>query len=96
MFTDCVSKLCNAIIAQAADDYREQYRDFLENPAENKVNYLLLNRRYFETDCCGMTSIGQYIAERIESEVRQGFSNESLLRADTLLRKRMSKVSGAA
>ena len=95
MFMDCVTRLCNAIVAQAADDYREQSRDFLLTPAENKVNYLLLNRRYFETDCCGMTTIGKYIVERIESEEREELPKEYLAVADALLRG-CGQVSGAA
>ena len=88
MFMDRIYDLVNAIVEQAADDYRELYRDFLTDPQSRKVSYLLLTRRYFENDCYGMVSIGQYIVERLEKEVREEFTEQELIKADLVLSRR--------
>lgn len=85
MFNKRIEDLCNAIIAQAADDYREQYRDFIKDPQPNKVAYLLLNRRYFENDCYGMISVGAYIVEKIEEEIRTEYDAKTVLQADMVV-----------
>ena len=85
MFKKGIENLCNAIVEQAAMDYREQYRDFILNPQKEKVAYLLLNRRYFENDCHGMTTVGLYIAERIEKEIRASLDEDIVAKADSVI-----------
>ncbi len=85
MFKKGIENLCNAIIEQAAEDYREQYRDFIENPHVNKVSYLLLNRKYFENDCHGMTTVGKYIVERLEKDIREEYDAKTLYQADMVI-----------
>ncbi len=88
MYKDCIIDLCIAIVEQAADEYREDYRSYLENPNPSLANYIRLKRDYFEKDCYGLTGMGDYIVERIEREVREGFSEELLIRADKVFSER--------
>ncbi|MBR5178509.1 MAG: hypothetical protein IKW90_06890 [Lachnospiraceae bacterium] len=84
-YIDNIQNLINAIIECAALDYRQQYRDYIKSPTYENARYLILNRRYFEEDCNGLTSLGDYIVRHLEEEEREKFSQKELMVADIMI-----------
>jgi len=76
-----VESLIGAVIAQAVEDYTDEYRKFIEEPTVKGGYYISIMRQYFEDDCEGLTSIGEYIVNKAERLTEEEYSEEQVYKA---------------
>lgn len=79
-----VEKLIVAIIKLAVKDYMRLYNSFIKNPNIDAAQHLIVQRRYFESDCGGLTYCGETIVKMAENTVREKYSDELLYAADCI------------
>ena len=88
-----MQNLVTAILKCAVDDYMSEYKDIIKEPTQKKADYIRILRQYFEENCCGLTYIGEALADRAEMIVREKFSEEMLLEADKVYNTMLQKVA---
>ena len=85
--------LITAILKCAVEDYIEEYKQFIENPTQNRADYIRILRKYFEENCSGLTSCGEAIVERAERIVKETYEKEKVLEAESVYIRMLSQYA---
>ncbi len=88
-----LQNLVTAILKCAVEDYIEEYKQFIENPTQNRADYIRILRKYFEENCSGLTSCGEAIVERAERLVKETFGKEKVLEAESVYTQMLNQYA---